>query len=172
MICNPSNPTGYLYSREELLQLRDLCLKYDLFLFADEVYREFCYDKAQFTSVLTIEGLEQHAVVIDSISKRYSACGARIGALVTKNEDLMAAALKFAQARLSPPTLEQILAEATIDVEDSYITTAVAEYDLRRQLVVSRLNAMEGVVCPTPGGAFYVFAQLPIDDSDRFCQWL
>ncbi len=172
LICNPSNPTGYLYSKNELEQLRDICLKHDLFLFADEVYREFKYDGNECTSILTLEGMENHAIVIDSISKRYSACGARIGALVTKNKEVMATALKFAQARLSPPTLEQILAEATVDVEDSYITEAIADYDNRRRLLVGRLQNMEGVVCPNPKGAFYAFARLPIDNSDRFCQWL
>jgi aspartate aminotransferase len=149
-----------------------VCLKHDLFLFADEVYREFCYDGNQFTSILTLKDMENHAIVIDSISKRYSACGARIGALVTRNKEVMATVLKFAQARLSPPTLEQILGEATVDVPDSYIAAAVADYDNRRKTLVARLKSIKGVNCPMPGGAFYVLAELPITDSDHFCQWL
>jgi aspartate aminotransferase len=172
LICNPSNPTGYLYSKDELEQLRVICLKHDLFLFADEVYREFCYDGNQFTSILTLKDMENHAIVIDSISKRYSACGARIGALVTRNKEVMATALKFAQARLSPPTLEQILGEATMDTPDAYITNAIADYNNRRNTLVARLKAIKGVNCPMPGGAFYVLAELPITDSDHFCQWL
>lgn len=172
LICNPSNPTGYLYSNEELMQLKEIALKHNLFLFADEVYREFCYTDKPFRSILSIEGLEQNAIVVDSISKRYSACGARIGALITKNQDVLDAAMKFAQARLSPPTLAQILGEATVDVEQSYFTEVKEEYDSRRRLLVERMNKMEGVICPTPGGAFYAFAKLPIDDSDKFCQWL
>lgn len=171
-ICNPSNPTGYLYSLEELLQLREIVTKHNLFLFVDEVYREFCYDGRSYTSVLSIEGLEDYAIVMDSISKRYSACGGRIGTIVSKNKEVMKAAMKFAQARLSPPSLAQILAEATLDVEPSYITDAIHEYDLRRQTMVQRLQAMQGVVCPNPGGAFYIMVQLPIDDTDKFCQWL
>jgi aspartate aminotransferase len=172
LICNPSNPTGYLYSDEELMQLKAIVLKHDLFLFADEVYREFCYTDKPFRSIMSIDGLEQNAIVVDSISKRYSACGARIGALVTKNQNVLDAAIKFAQARLSPPTLAQILGEATVDVEESYFTEVKEEYDGRRHLVINRLNKMEGVTCPMPGGAFYAFAKLPIDDSDKFCQWL
>ena len=172
LICNPSNPTGYLYSKEELIKLREIVLKHDLFLFVDEVYREFCYDGYEHTSALQIEGLEENVVVVDSISKRFSACGARVGALVSKNKAVMSTALKFAQARLSPPTLAQVLAEATIDVDPSYIGEAIAEYDNRRKLVVSRLNEMEGVICPSPKGAFYVFAKLPIDNSESFCRWL
>ncbi|MFT5834335.1 MAG: aspartate aminotransferase [Cognaticolwellia sp.] len=172
LICNPSNPTGYLYSDEELMQLKAIVLKHDLFLFADEVYREFCYTDKPFRSIMSIDGLEQNAIVVDSISKRYSACGARIGALVTKNQNVLDAAIKFAQARLSPPTLAQILGEATVDVEESYFTEVKEEYDGRRHLVIDRLSKMEGVTCPMPGGAFYAFAKLPIDDSDKFCQWL
>lgn len=172
MICNPGNPTGYLYSKEELLALKEIVLKHDLFLFADEVYREFCYDGKQFTSVLSLGGLDQHAIIIDSISKRYSACGARIGCMITKNAELMNAALKFAQARLSPPTLEQVLGEATLDTPQSYFEEVNKEYDSRRKLLVSRLSKMEGVLCPNPGGAFYALVRLPIDDSDRFCQWM
>lgn len=172
LICNPNNPTGYLYTKEELLQLRDLVLKYDLFLFADEVYREFVYDGNEQFSVLNMEGIDENVVLMDSISKRYSACGARIGALISKNNKVMETALKFAQARLSPPTLEQILAEAFLEVPDSYFTEVEKEYVERRNLCVERLNAMDGVLCPTPGGAFYAIARLPIDDSDKFCQWL
>ena len=172
LICNPNNPTGYLYTKEELLQLRDLVLKYDLFLFADEVYREFVYDGNEQFSVLNMEGIDENVVLMDSISKRYSACGARIGALISKNNKVMETALKFAQARLSPPTLEQVLAEAFLDVPDSYFTEVEKEYVERRNLCVERLNAMDGVLCPTPGGAFYAIARLPIDDSDKFCQWL
>ena len=172
LICNPNNPTGYLYTKEELLQLRDLVLKYDLFLFADEVYREFVYDGNEQFSVLNMEGIDENVVLMDSISKRYSACGARIGALISKNNKVMETALKFAQARISPATLEQILAEAFLDVPDSYFTEVEKEYVERRNLCVERLNAMDGVLCPTPGGAFYAIARLPIDDSDKFCQWL
>ena len=172
LICNPNNPTGYLYTKEELLQLRGLGFKYDLFLFADEVYREFVYDGNEQFSVLNMEGIDENVVLMDSISKRYSACGARIGALISKNNKVMETALKFAQARLSPPTLEQILAEAFLDVPDSYFTEVEKEYVERRNLCVERLNAMDGVLCPTPGGAFYAIARLPIDDSDKFCQWL
>lgn len=172
MICNPNNPTGYKYSDDELLALRDLVLEYDLFLFADEVYREFCYDSERHTSILSIQGLDDHAIVVDSISKRYSACGARIGALVTRNKEVMSTALKFAQARLSPPTLAQIAAEAAMDVNEDYFIKVKAEYTSRRNALVEGLNKIPGVVCPLPGGAFYTMVQLPIDDSDKFCQWL
>lgn len=172
MICNPSNPTGYLYSKEELQLLQEVVLKYDLFLFADEVYREFCYDDNEYFSVMHLKGIENNVVLLDSISKRYSACGARIGALISKNKDVMAAALKFAQARLSPPTFGQIAAEAAIDTPPSYFEKVKAEYVARRNFVVDALNKMEGVFCPKPNGAFYCIAQLPIDDSDNFCQWL
>lgn len=172
MICNPSNPTGYLYSEEELEALKAIVLKHDLFLFVDEVYREFCYDGKAFKSVLSLDGIEQNVVVFDSISKRYSACGARIGAVVSKNEAVLAAVMKFAQARLSPPTLAQILAEATLDVDATYLSEAIDEYDSRRQLVIARLQKMEGVVTPNPGGAFYVFVKLPVDDTEVFCKWL
>lgn len=172
MICNPNNPTGYLYSKAELEVLRDICLKHDLFLFSDEAYREFCYDGQTHTSALQLEGLEQHAVLLDTISKRYSACGARIGALVTRNEDILNAVLKFAQARLSPPTFEQILGEAACDLPEDYFDAVLAEYASRRDLLVKRLQAMEGVSCPNPGGAFYAMARLPVDSSEVFCQWL
>jgi len=172
MICNPGNPTGYLYSKDELQVLKELALKYDLYLFADEVYREFCYDGKTYSSVMQLDGLDQNVVLMDSISKRYSACGARIGALVSRNKEVMSAALKFAQARLSPPTFGQIAAEAAIDTPQSYFDEVVAEYVERRDLVVSAMNAMDGVVCPKPSGAFYCMAQLPVDDADKFCQWL
>lgn len=172
LICNPNNPTGYLYSKEELMQLRELILKYDLFLFADEVYREFVYDGKEHFSVMNLEGLDEHVVLMDSISKRYSACGARIGALISRNNKVMETALKFAQARLSPPTLEQVLAEAFLDVPATYFEEVEKEYVERRNLCIERLNAMDGVLCPLPGGAFYGIARLPIDDSDKFCQWL
>ncbi|WP_257667864.1 pyridoxal phosphate-dependent aminotransferase [Parapedobacter tibetensis] len=171
-ICNPNNPTGYLYSRKELEALRDLCLKHDLFLLADEAYREFCYDGSAFVSPMHLEGLEQHVVVLDTVSKRYSACGARLGCLVTKNSELWAAALKFAQARLSPPAVAQLAAEAAIDTPQSYFDAVKAEYTARRDILVAGLNKIDGVYCPIPGGAFYVVARLPIDDSDRFCQWM
>jgi aspartate aminotransferase len=171
IICSPNNPTGYLYSKEEMYKLKDLCLKYNLYLFSDEAYREFCYD-GDYVSALHIEGLEQHVVLMDTISKRYSACGARLGALVTKNKAVYDAAMKFAQARLSPPGLAQIMGEAAIDLPESYFEAPKAEYLSRRNLLVKRLNAMPGVFCPNPGGAFYAMAKLPIDDSDKFCQWL
>ncbi|HLP36749.1 pyridoxal phosphate-dependent aminotransferase [Lacibacter sp.] len=171
IICSPNNPTGYLYSKEEMYKLKELCLKYNLYLFSDEAYREFCYD-GEYVSALHVEGLEQNVVLMDTISKRYSACGARLGALVTKNKAVYDAAMKFAQARLSPPGLAQIMGEAAIDLPDSYFEAPKAEYLSRRNLLVKRLNAMPGVVCPNPGGAFYAMAKLPIDDSDKFCQWL
>lgn len=172
MICNPSNPTGYLYSKEEMQSLKKLALEHDLFLFADEVYREFCYDNREYFSIMHIEGLDDNIVLVDSISKRYSACGARIGALISKNKEVMTTAMKFAQARLSPPTFGQIAAEAAIDTPDEYFQKVKSEYVARRNYVVEQLNSMEGVYCPKPSGAFYCMAQLPIDDSDKFCQWL
>jgi aspartate aminotransferase len=172
MICNPSNPTGYLYTRDELELLKELALKYDLWLFADEVYREFCYDGKEYVSIMHLKGIEQNVVLLDSISKRYSACGARIGALISKNKEVMHHALRFAQARLSPPTFGQVAAEAAIDTPDSYFEQVKAEYTARRNFLVESLNKMEGVFCPMPSGAFYCIAQLPIDDSDKFCQWL
>jgi len=171
-ICNPNNPTGYLYSREELEALRDLCLKYDLFLLSDEAYREFCYDGREFISPMHLKGLEEHVIVLDTVSKRYSACGARLGCLVTKNKEVWNTALKFAQARLSPPGVAQIAATAAIDTPQSYFDDVKAEYTRRRDLLVKGLNALPGVFCPNPGGAFYVVARLPIDDADRFCQWM
>ncbi len=172
MICNPSNPTGYLYSKKELEALKEIVTKHDLFLFVDEVYREFCYDGKAFTSVLSLDGIEENVVVFDSISKRYSACGARIGAVVSKNKAVMDTVMKFAQARLSPPTLAQILAEATLDVEANYLAEAITEYDNRRKYVIQRLQNMEGVITPNPGGAFYVFVKLPVDNTEVFCKWL
>lgn len=172
MICNPNNPTGYLYSREELEVLKEICLKHDLFLFSDEAYREFCYDGKKHISALSISGLEQHAILLDTISKRYSACGGRIGAFVTRNEEVLNTAMKFAQARLSPPTFAQILGEAAVDLPADYFSEVHAEYNSRRDLLVQRLQAMDGVTCPLPGGAFYAIAELPVDDTERFCQWL
>ena len=171
IICSPNNPTGYLYSREEMEALKEICIKHDLYLFSDEAYREFCYD-GDYVSAMHLEGLGQHVVLMDTISKRYSACGARLGALVTKNKAVYDAAMKFAQARLSPPGLAQIMGEAAVDLPASYFDAPKAEYLRRRNLLVSRLNAMPGVYCPNPGGAFYAIAKLPIDDSDKFCQWL
>ena len=171
IICSPNNPTGYLYSRAEMEALKVICLKYNLYLFSDEAYREFCYD-GEYVSAMHLPGMEQQVVLMDTISKRYSACGARIGALVTKNKEVYDAAMKFAQARLSPPGLAQIMGEAAIDLPDSYFDAPKAEYLKRRNLLIKRLNAMEDVYCPNPGGAFYAIAKLPIDDSDKFCQWL
>jgi len=171
VICNPNNPTGYLYSMAEMEAIKTICLKHDLYLFSDEAYREFCYD-GKYVSAMHLEGMDQHVILMDTISKRYSACGARIGALVTKNEAVYSAAMKFAQARLSPPGLAQIMAEAAVDLPESYFDSPKSEYLARRNLLISRLNKMNGVYCPTPGGAFYAIARLPIDDSDKFCQWL
>jgi len=172
LICNPGNPTGRLYSLPELEALKDLVIKHDLFLLSDEVYKEFCYDGHEFSSVFHLRGIEDSTIIMDSVSKRYSACGARIGCLLSKNKAIMEAALKFAQARLSPPTFEQIGAEAALDTPDAYFETVSAEYTLRRNLMVEALNRMPGVLCPLPGGAFYAIARLPVDDSDKFCQWL
>lgn len=171
LICNPNNPTGYLYSSQEMEALGELCKKYDLYLFSDEAYREFCYAGAAL-SALSLKGLDDQVVVMDTISKRYSACGARIGAFITRNKELYGAAMKFAQARLSPPGLAQILGEAAVDLPADFFNAAKAEYQARRDILVKRLNQMPGVFCPNPGGAFYAIARLPIDDSDRFCQWL
>lgn len=172
VICNPNNPTGTLYTDDELMQLRDLVLAHDLYLFADEVYRMFSYSDQPHRSILSLPGMEQHAIVVESVSKIYSACGARIGALVTKNKEVIAAAMKFAQARLSPPTLEQVGAMAALDAPQSYFDDVRSEYISRRDLVVAALQQMPGVTCPNPGGAFYCVVQLPIDDSDHFCQWM
>ncbi len=171
VICNPNNPTGYLYSRAEMETLRGILLKYNLYLFADEAYREFCYEGEHF-SAMQLEGVEDNVVLMDTISKRYSACGGRIGAFITRNKKLLETVMKFAQARLSPPGFAQILGEAAVDLPDDYFDKTKAEYKARRDLIVKRLNAMEGVFCPYPGGAFYVIARLPVDNADNFCQWL
>lgn len=171
IICNPNNPTGYLYSREEMELLSKIIKKHDLYLFSDEAYREFCYD-GQHISAMELLGVEKNVILMDTISKRYSACGARIGAMVTKNKEVILTALKFAQARLSPPTFGQILGEAAIDVPDDYFDKTKAEYQSRRDTLVSRLNKIPGVFCANPGGAFYAMASLPVEDSDVFCQWL
>jgi aspartate aminotransferase len=172
LICNPNNPTGYLYSEEEMNILKDICLKHDLFLFSDEAYREFAYDKERAKSALELEGMDDHVIMIDTISKRFSACGARIGALVSKNKKVMAAALKLAQARLSPPSIAQIVGEAALDVPDSYFAEVKALYKKRRDTLVERLSNIEGVSCRAPGGAFYAMASLPVDNAEDFCQWL
>lgn len=172
MICNPGNPTGYLYTKAELEALRDLVKKYDLFLLSDEVYREFCYDDKEYISVMHLDGIENNVILLDSISKRYSACGARIGAMITKNKEVMASALKFAQARLSPPSYGQIGAEAALDTPKSYFAEVKKEYIARRDFVIDSLNKINGVFCPKPSGAFYCIAKLPIDNADKFCQWL
>ncbi len=171
VICNPNNPTGYLYSAAEMEILKQLIIKHNLYLFADEAYREFCYEGTH-TSAMHLTGVDDHVVLMDTISKRYSACGGRIGAFVTKNKALLDATMKFAQARLSPPSFAQILGEAAVDLPADYFNTTKAEYKLRRDTIVKRLNAIPGVFCPNPGGAFYCMAKLPIDDSDTFCQWL
>jgi aspartate aminotransferase len=172
MICNPGNPTGYLYSRDELELLKQLVLKYDLFLLSDEVYREFCYDGKEYVSVMHLKGIENNTILLDSISKRYSACGARIGAMISKNKEVMAAAMKFAQARLSPPTFGQIGAEAALETPKEYFDKVQKEYVARRDFLIAALNEMDGVFCPKPSGAFYCIARLPIDNADKFCQWL
>lgn len=171
VICNPNNPTGYLYSAAEMEILKQIIIKHNLFLFADEAYREFCYEGTH-TSAMHLKGVDDNVVLMDTISKRYSACGGRIGAFVTKNKNLLAATMKFAQARLSPPSFAQILGEAAVDLPGDYFNTTKAEYKLRRDTIVKRLNNIPGVFCPNPGGAFYAMAKLPIDDSDKFCQWL
>lgn len=171
VICNPNNPTGYLYSREEMETLKQIIIKHNLYLFSDEAYREFCYGGEHF-SAMQLEGAEDNVILMDTISKRYSACGGRIGAFVTRNKEVLNAAMKFAQARLSPPSFAQILGEAAIDLPDNYFDSTKAEYLKRRDVLVQRLNAMSGVFCPNPGGAFYAIARLPIDNADNFCQWL
>lgn len=172
LICSPNNPTGYMYTMDELLALRDIIKKHDLYLFSDEVYKEFCYDGLEFYSTLRLEGIEANVVVMDSISKRYSACGARIGCLMSRNTEIITTALKFAQARLSPPSYGQVVGEAAIDTPDSYFDEVMAEYVRRRDLLVDALNRIDGVTCPRPKGAFYAAVELPIDDCDRFCRWL
>ena len=172
LICNPGNPTGYLYSKEELQMLRDIVKKHDLFLFADEVYREFCYDGNEHFSVLNLNGIENNAVVIDSTSKRYSMCGIRVGCIVSKNKDVISTALKFAQARLSPPTFGQVAGEAALSTPKEYFENVINEYVSRRDLLVEGLNKIDGVICPKPKGAFYAIAQLPVDNAEKFAQWL
>ncbi|RKR83660.1 aspartate aminotransferase [Mucilaginibacter gracilis] len=172
IICNPNNPTGYLYSPEELEALKQLALKYDLYLFSDEAYREFCYDGRTFISPMHLNGLDENVVVLDTVSKRYSACGARLGCMITKNKNIISSALKFAQARLSPGMVEQIAGEAAVDTPDEYFKKVNKEYTHRRDVLVQALNKMEGVFCPNPGGAFYVVATFPIDNADKFCQWM
>ncbi len=172
LVCNPNNPTGYLYTEEELKVLRDIAIRHDLFLIADEVYREFCYDGKKHHSVMHLEGLDEHTILIDSVSKRYSMCGVRVGVMITKNKEVLNSAIKFAQARLSPPSFGQVAAEAAIATGDDYFAEVLDEYHKRRDTVYQAINAMKGAFCPNPSGAFYVVAQLPIDDSDKFCQWL
>ncbi|HRP57921.1 pyridoxal phosphate-dependent aminotransferase, partial [Agriterribacter sp.] len=171
LICNPNNPTGYLYSREELETLKAIVQKHGLYLFSDEAYREFCYTGTHF-SAMQLEGVDENVILLDTISKRYSSCGARIGALITKNKQVVETAIKFAQARLSPPSFGQIAGEAALDLPADYFEATKAEYQLRRDTLVLRLNNIPGVFCPNPGGAFYAMAQLPVDDSDGFCQWI
>lgn len=172
LICNPGNPTGYLYTQEEIQQLADLVKKHNLFLIADEVYREFTYDGDKHYSVMNVPGIEQNAIMIDSVSKRYSMCGARIGCIVSKNKEVMATAMKFAQARLSPPTFAQIASEAALETPQSYFDEVITEYRGRRDILVSELTKIEGVKVATPKGAFYCIAKLPIDNADKFAQWL
>ena len=172
LICNPNNPTGYLYSKSELEKLRDIVKKHDLYLFADEVYREFCYGDEKHFSAMELTGIEDNVIMIDSVSKRYSECGVRIGALVTRNREVIATALKFGQARLCPPGLGQIVAEASLDTPIQYFEKVYKEYILRRDFIVDALNRMPGVYCPKPRGAFYTVVKLPIDDSDKFAKWL
>ncbi|MCF6170106.1 MAG: pyridoxal phosphate-dependent aminotransferase [Bacteroidales bacterium] len=172
LVCNPNNPTGYLYSKEELEILRDIVKKHNLFLISDEVYREFTYDGKQHYSAMNLDGIEENVILIDSVSKRYSACGVRIGWMISKNKEVMATALKFAQARLSPPTFGQVAAEAAVDTPEAYFKKVKDEYLVRRNAVVEGINSIDNAFCPNPSGAFYVVARLPIDDSDKFCQWL
>lgn len=171
IVCNPNNPTGYLYSQQEMQTLKQIIKKHGLYLFADEAYREFCYEGKHF-SAMQLEGVDDHVVLMDTISKRYSCCGGRIGAFITRNKALLDAAMKFAQARLSPPGFAQLAGEAAVDLPNDYFDTTKAEYKARRDLIVKRLNAIPKVCCPNPGGAFYAMAKLPIDDADKFCQWL
>ncbi len=173
LICNPNNPTGYLYSESEINQLGELVRKHDLFLIADEVYREFIYDdKDKHFSVMNLKGIEQNVIMIDSVSKRYSMCGARIGCMVTKNKEVIATAMKFAQARLCPPTVDQIAAEAALDTPQSYFNEVISEYRVRRDTLINELKKIDGVIISTPKGAFYCIAQLPVDNTDDFAQWL
>lgn len=172
LICNPNNPTGYLYTRKEMNQLRDIVKKYNLFLFSDEVYREFCYTGAPYISAFNLEGIEQNVILIDSVSKRYSECGIRIGALITKNEEVRASVMKFCQARLSPPLIGQIIAEASIDTPEEYMLDTYDEFVERRKFLIDGLNKIPGCYTPIPMGAFYTVAKLPVDDIDKFCEWL
>ncbi len=172
LICNPGNPTGYLYTKDEILKLAEIVKKYDLFLIADEVYREFIYDGDEHFSVMNVPGLEEHAIMIDSVSKRYSMCGARIGCIVSKNTEVMATAMKFAQARLSPPTYAQIASEAALETPQSYFDDVITEYKERRDVLISELQKINGITVATPKGAFYCIAKLPIDNADKFAQWL
>lgn len=172
LICNPGNPTGYLYSKDEILKLAEIVKKHDLFLIADEVYREFIYDGDEHFSVMNVPGLEEHAIMIDSVSKRYSMCGARIGCIVSKNKEVMATAMKFAQARLSPPTYAQIASEAALETPQSYFDDVISEYKDRRDTLITELQKIEGITVATPKGAFYCIAKLPIDNADTFAQWL
>ena len=172
LICNPGNPTGYLYTKDELNALKKIVLKYDLFLIADEVYREFTYDGKKHISILEIDELNQNTILIDSVSKRYSMCGARVGCIVTKNNEVLETALKFAQARLSPPSLGQVAGEAALNTPKNYFSEVVNEYVNRRDLLIEGLNKIDGIICPKPSGAFYCIAQLPVDDADKFARWL
>lgn len=172
IICNPNNPTGYLYSESEVRQLGELALKHDLYLYSDEVYREFCYDGKSHFSAMHIEGLDEHVIMMDSVSKRYSMCGARVGCMVTKNREVLNTAMKFAQARLSPPSFGQIAGEAALDTPSSYFEEVYNEYIERRDYMVEALNRIPGVKCPSPGGAFYTVVELPVDDADIFAEWI
>ena len=172
LICNPNNPTGYLYSEQEMETLRQIILKHDIFLISDEVYREFCYEKAKHYSALNLKGAEDNVILIDSASKRFSACGIRIGRMITRNKEVLNAAMKYAQARLSPPTFGQVAGEAALDTPLSYFEEIVEEYQERRDVCIKGINSIEGAYCPTPKGAFYLVAHLPIDDSERFCKWM
>lgn len=172
LICNPNNPTGYLYNQTEMNQIRDLVKKYDLYLFSDEVYREFCYTGAPYISAFHLDGIEENVILIDSVSKRYSECGIRVGALVTKNKAVKGSVMKFCQARLSPPLIGQIIAEASLDTPESYMLEMYNEYVERRKFLIDGLNRIDGVYSPIPMGAFYTVAKLPVDDSDKFCEWL
>ena len=171
LICNPNNPTGYLYTKQEMLQIRDLVKKYNLYLFSDEVYREFIYTKRPYISAFHLEGIEDHVVLIDSVSKRYSLCGIRIGALITKNKQIHSAVMKFCQARLSPPLIGQVIAESSLATPHEYLEEVYDEYLSRRNFLIDQLNQIPGVFAPTPMGAFYVMVHLPVDDTDKFCQW-
>ncbi len=171
LICNPNNPTGYLYTKQEMRQIRDLVHKYNLYLFSDEVYREFIYTKRPYISACHLEGIEENVILVDSVSKRYSECGIRIGALITKNKQVRQAVMKFCQARLSPPLIGQVIAEASLSTPEEYMEEVYDEYVSRRNFLIDQLNQIPGVFAPTPMGAFYVMVRLPVDDTERFCQW-